>query len=181
MKNYVVKAGIGVAVFLLVCIGSIQIYTKYQGKKAEEEKPISLKSSSETFSKESSEQSEKEQISQQDYDTFLQDFDTFLQDFGEKFLNYSSIDERNKSVRDMFTGEARAINGLDTSVDINVEGKGKVKAIYRQTTEEMKYVIVGTDEANGNKNGIVLFVELMDKNGETKISQLTVSYIRQAY
>ena len=37
----------------------------------------------------------------------------------------------------MFTGEARAINGLDTSVDINVEGKGKVKAIYRQTTEEM--------------------------------------------
>lgn len=83
----------------------------------------------------------------------------------------------------MFTGEARAINGLDTSVDINVEGKGKgkVKAIYRQTTEEMKYVIVGTDEANGNKNGIVLFVELMDKNGETKISQLTVSYIRQAY
>ncbi|MGQ4822575.1 EF0163 family protein [Enterococcus faecalis] len=174
MKNYVVKAGIGVAVFLLVCIGSIQIYTKYQGKKAEEEKPISLKSSSETFSKESSEQSEKEQISQQDYDTFLQDF-------GEKFLNYSSIDERNKSVRDMFTGEARAINGLDTSVDINVEGKGKVKAIYRQTTEEMKYVIVGTDEVNGNKNGIVLFVELMDKNGETKISQLTVSYIRQAY
>ena len=123
-----------------------------------------LKSSSETFSKESSEQSEKEQISQQDYDTFLQDF-------GEKFLNYSSIDERNKSVRDMFTGEARAINGLDTSVDINVEGKGKgkVKAIYRQTTEEMKYVIVGTDEANGNKNGIVLFVELMDKNGETKL------------
>ncbi|EGO2698806.1 hypothetical protein IDE03_002279 [Enterococcus faecalis] len=174
MKNYVVKAGIGVAVFLLVCIGSIQIYTKYQGKKAEEEKPISLKSSSETFSKESSEQSEKEQISQQDYDTFLQDF-------GEKFLNYLSIDERNKSVRDMFTGEARAINGLDTSVDINVEGKGKVKAIYRQTTEEMKYVIVGTDEANGNKNGIVLFVELTDKNGETKISQLTVSYIRQAY
>ena len=169
-----VKAGIGVAVFLLVCIGSIQIYTKYQGKKAEEEKPISLKSSSETFSKESSEQSEKEQISQQDYDTFLLDF-------GEKFLNYSSIDERNKSVRDMFTGEARAINGLDTSVDINVEGKGKVKAIYRQTTEEMKYVIVGTDEANGNKNGIVLFVELTDKNGETKISQLTVSYIRQAY
>jgi hypothetical protein len=81
----------------------------------------------------------------------------------------------------MFTGEARAINGLDTSVDINVEGKGKVKAIYRQTTEEMKYVIVGTDEANGIKNGIVLFVELMDKNGETKISQLTVSYIRQAY
>ena len=108
-----------------------------------------LKSSSETFSKESSEQSEKEQISQQDYDTFLQDF-------GEKFLNYSSIDERNKSVRDMFTGEARAINGLDTSVDINVEGKGKgkVKAIYRQTTEEMKYVIVGTDEANGNKMGL---------------------------
>ena len=175
MKNYVVKAGIGVAVFLLVCIGSIQIYTKYQGKKRRRETNF-LKSSSETFSKESSEQSEKEQISQQDYDTFLQDF-------GEKFLNYSSIDERNKSVRDMFTGEARAINGLDTSVDINVEGKGKgkVKAIYRQTTEEMKYVIVGTDEANGNKNGIVLFVELMDKNGETKISQLTVSYIRQAY
>ena len=123
-----------------------------------------LKSSSETFSKESSEQSEKEQISQQDYDTFLQDF-------GEKFLNYSSIDERNKSVRDMFTGEARAINGLDTSVDINVEGKGKgkVKAIYRQTTEEMKYVIVGTDEANGNKNGIVLFVELMDKMVKQKL------------
>ena len=122
---------------------------KVSRKKAEEEKPISLKSSSETFSKESSEQSEKEQISQQDYDTFLQDF-------GEKFLNYSSIDERNKSVRDMFTGEARAINGLDTSVDINVEGKGKgkVKAIYRQTTEEMKYVIVGTDEANGNKMGL---------------------------
>ena len=170
-----VKAGIGVAVFLLVCIGSIQIYTKYQGKSRRRETNF-LKSSSETFSKESSEQSEKEQISQQDYDTFLQDF-------GEKFLNYSSIDERNKSVRDMFTGEARAINGLDTSVDINVEGKGKgkVKAIYRQTTEEMKYVIVGTDEANGNKNGIVLFVELMDKNGETKISQLTVSYIRQAY
>jgi hypothetical protein len=34
VKNYVVKAGIGVAVFLLVCIGSIQIYTKYQGKKS---------------------------------------------------------------------------------------------------------------------------------------------------
>ena len=144
----------------------MEVYKSTQSikEKAEEEKPISLKSSSETFSKESSEQSEKEQISQQDYDTFLQDF-------GEKFLNYSSIDERNKSVRDMFTGEARAINGLDTSVDINVEGKGKgkVKAIYRQTTEEMKYVIVGTDEANGNKNGIVLFVELMDKNGETKL------------
>ena len=126
----------------------MEVYKSTQSikEKAEEEKPISLKSSSETFSKESSEQSEKEQISQQDYDTFLQDF-------GEKFLNYSSIDERNKSVRDMFTGEARAINGLDTSVDINVEGKGKgkVKAIYRQTTEEMKYVIVGTDEANGNK------------------------------
>lgn len=68
-----VKAGIGVAVFLLVCIGSIQIYTKYQGKSRRRE-TTSLKSSSETFSKESSEQSEKEQISQQDYDTFLQDF-----------------------------------------------------------------------------------------------------------
>ena len=55
-ENYVVKAGIGVAVFLLVCIGSIQIYTKYQGKKR---KSNFLKSSSETFSKESSEQSEK--------------------------------------------------------------------------------------------------------------------------
>ena len=57
MKNYVVKAGIGVAVFLLVCIGSIQIYTKYQGKRRRETN--FLKSSSETFSKESSEQSEK--------------------------------------------------------------------------------------------------------------------------
>ena len=38
MKNYVVKAGIGVAVFLLVCIGSIQIYTKYQGKKQKKRK-----------------------------------------------------------------------------------------------------------------------------------------------
>ena len=144
----------------------MEVYKSTQSikeKKAEEETNF-LKSSSETFSKESSEQSEKEQISQQDYDTFLQDF-------GEKFLNYSSIDERNKSVRDMFTGEARAINGLDTSVDINVEGKGKgkVKAIYRQTTEEMKYVIVGTDETNGNKNGIVLFVELMDKMVKQKL------------
>ena len=58
MKNYVVKAGIGVAVFLLVCIGSIQIYTKYQGKSRRRETNF-LKSSSETFSKESSEQSEK--------------------------------------------------------------------------------------------------------------------------
>ena len=147
MKNYVVKAGIGVAVFLLVCI---EVYKSTQSikEKAEEEKPISLKSSSETFSKESSEQSEKSK--------YHNKIMTLSYKILAKSLNYSSIDERNKSVRDMFTGEARAINGLDTSVDINVEGKGKgkVKAIYRQTTEEMKYVIVGTDEANGNKMGL---------------------------
>ena len=33
MKNYVVKAGIGVAVFLLVCIGSIQNLHKVSRKK----------------------------------------------------------------------------------------------------------------------------------------------------
>jgi hypothetical protein len=54
VKNYVVKAGIGVAVFLFSLhwkYTNLHKVSRIKGKKAEEEKAISLKSSSETFSK----------------------------------------------------------------------------------------------------------------------------------
>lgn len=164
---------IGAACLFLV-LGTFKIYSYYQEKNTPKNQSISEITTDVSCEKNALKTTETNSKEEQNHDSFLQNF-------GDKWLNYSSIDERNQSVKEWFTNEAREENGLDVQVDASIDWKGKVQSIYRQTDEKNNYIVVGSEEANGNKNIIVLFVELTSNDQETKIKKLTVSYVRQAY
>lgn len=174
MQKKAMKSVVGMAVGLLLCIGSISIYLHDHEKNESKTSPSSTDSTITSSISKTSDTASREENSEPSYDTFLSDF-------GDKFLNYASIDQRNHQVKELFTKEARAVNGLDTLVHLNIKGSGEVQAIYRQTKDKMSYVIVGSEETNNNKNIVVLFVELTTEGTTTKIKKLTVSYVRQAY
>ena len=100
-----------------------------------------------------------------------------LKTFGENFLNYDSVDERNKSVKDMMTEKAQKDNGINVKVHADFQAKGQIKQIYRDIDNKNQYLIFADYQVQLQNTNVVLRVTM--KNN--KIDKLTVDYTRQAY
>lgn len=106
---------------------------------------------------------------------------SFLKNFGNNWLNYTSIRERNQSVRDYMTDECIKANAIDAEIHTEFDATGKINDVYQSLDNENSYSIFGVEESKGNRLLIVLLVDTVEENNELKISKLTVNYIRQAY
>lgn len=100
-----------------------------------------------------------------------------LKTFGENFLNYDSVDERNKSVKDLMTEKAQKENGINVKVHADFQAKGQIKQIYRDIDNKNQYLIFADYQVQLQNTNVVLRVTM--KNN--KIDKLTVDYTRQAY
>lgn len=103
----------------------------------------------------------------------------WLSEFGEKWVNYSSINSRNQSVRTYFTDEAAKENGLDVDPRMEIEGNGEIRQIFQSLDDQSTYVLLGEERVREVVSDIMLEVTI-DKEKE-RISKLTVRYVRQAY
>lgn len=104
-----------------------------------------------------------------------------VKEFGERWVNFSSVDERNASVKEFLTKECIKANGIDVPVHAEFETVGKITNVYQSTEEEDSYIVFGTEEAKGNRNTIVLNVELESSGTDFLVSKIVVNYVRQAY
>lgn len=104
-----------------------------------------------------------------------------VKEFGERWVNFSSVDDRNASVKEFLTKECIEANGIDVPVHAEFETVGKITNVYQSTEEEDSYIIFGTEEAKGNRNTIVLKVELESSGTDFLVSKIVVNYVRQAY
>lgn len=110
-----------------------------------------------------------------------EDIPSFLREFGSKFVNFSSIDSRNESVKKYLTEECISANGMNQSVNADFQSKGEITSVYKQTESTGNYLIIGTENMKNNQSTIVIEAETTTENDEVKISKLTVNYMRQAY
>lgn len=100
-----------------------------------------------------------------------------LKTFGENFLNYDSVDERNKSVKDLMTEKAQKENGINVKVHADFQAKGQIKQIYRDIDNKNQYLIFADYQVQLQNTNVILRVTM--KNN--KVDKLTVDYTRQAY
>lgn len=104
-----------------------------------------------------------------------------LETFGENWVNYSSVKERNNSVRGFMTSGCIEANGIDATTHAQFEAKGEITDIYQSISEEDTFLLTGVETTNGNQQLIVLTLTLTEEEGQFLISELTVSYVKQAY
>ena len=116
---------------------------------------------------------EKEQKEQKKQD--------LVKEFGERWVNFSSVDERNSSVKEFLTEECIEANGINVPVHAEFDTTGKITNVYQSTEEEDSYIVFGTEESKGNRNTIVLNVEVTTSGDEVLISKIVVNYVKQAY
>ena len=100
-----------------------------------------------------------------------------LKTFGENFLNYDSVDERNKSVKDLMTEKAQKDNCINVKVHADFQAKGQIKQIYRDIDNKNQYLIFADYQVQLQNTNVILRVTM--KNN--KVDKLTVDYTRQAY
>lgn len=100
-----------------------------------------------------------------------------LKTFGENFLNYDSVDERNKSVKDLMTEKAQKENGINVKVHADFQAKGQIKQIYRDIDNKNQYLIFADYQVQLQNTNVILRVTMKNQ----KVDKLTVDYTRQAY
>lgn len=124
----------------------------------------------------SSKEEEKTQESRKPTQTL-----SMLEDFGNKWINYSSIYNRNQSVKELFTQQAIKDNSLNVDPHVEIRATGTITTISQSMTENNKFVLVGIEKTNNNPTKIFLEIEIEEENNQPLISKLTVSYAREAY
>jgi hypothetical protein len=161
---------IGSLLLVLIVISFIAFFPSRTGTK-KESKPSTTQT---TYSKE---KEEKTQYSTNNNNKNL----AMLEDFGNKWINYSSIYNRNQSVKELFTQQAITDNSLNVDPHVEIRATGTITTISQSMTEDNKFVLVGIEKTNNNPTKIFLEIEIEEKNNQPLISKLTVSYVRGAY
>lgn len=100
-----------------------------------------------------------------------------LKDFGYKWVNYDSVYERNQSIREYLTETAIDENAIDVDPHADFEGVGEIESISRQTGSADKYILVGNEKTRGQDS--ILMIEVEFAEGEDKIDEIRVYYVRQ--
>ncbi len=153
---------------LIVVIG-VAFYPYHKNEPKKEEAPTSQQST------------ELKEYSQSDEVDTQEEFKT-LTYFGKKWLDYSSIAERNNAVKDLFTKQAVKDNALDVDPHVEIKSTGgAVLSISKDIENNHKFIIVGIENINDKPTKTVLEIETVQENDKIKIDKLTINYVRQAY
>ncbi|MDU6310834.1 MAG: EF0163 family protein [Enterococcus faecalis] len=125
--------------------------------------------------------SEKSSIKNESSSKESADINVLLNDFGKKWVNYSTIFKRNQSVKEYLTDQAIKDNSIDVDPHADFEAKGKITDIYQKTDTSNQYVLLGEEESKGNRNKIVIQIDVVSEENDYKINRFTVNYMRQLY
>lgn len=83
--------------------------------------------------------------------------ETFLTNFAENWTNFSSIEERNQSVKDFLSEKAIHDNGIDAKLNVEFVSKGEVKKIAKVNDEKQdKYMLLVDEKARGEANTMLI-------------------------
>lgn len=164
-RNFLI---IGSLVIALIVISLIAFFPSNSNSK-KESKPSTTQTTS-----------SKEEEKTQESTELTQTLD-MLEDFGNKWINYSSIYNRNQSVKELFTQQAIKDNSLNVDPHVEIRATGTITTISQSMTENNKFVLVGIEKTNNNPTKIFLEIEIEEENNQPLISKLTVSYARGAY
>lgn len=163
-----------IIIFCCLLVGILSVTgCKKQRNTSESTEPYSVESDS-IDSKEMTNLREKYSFS----DT---DIPALLNEFGSKFINFTSIDQRNQEVKNYLTEECITANGMNQSAYADFQSEGEITSVYQQTEETNNYLIIGTEKMNNTQSTIVIEVTLLLENSDVKISKLVINYMKQAY
>lgn len=107
------------------------------------------------------------------------DVKELLQNFGNNFFNYSSINERNESVKKYLTSEAIKKNGIDGETTAEFEAEGEITNIYQDVSTKNAYLIFATEKTASTNSQVV--VQVTVDQDKLKISNLSIYYVKPAY
>lgn len=169
MKKIVVRVSVLLSLFLVL--------TSCKNKQ-DTGKVETVSTNTKAKSESQSESLEAENVDEQ---KFNQKKEAFVKEFGKRWVNYTSIDERNASVQSFMTEECQKENGITVKTNAAFDATGQVLDVYESTSVPDTYVVFGTEEYKGNRKTIVLTVQLETIKSEIKLSKLVVNYVQQAY
>lgn len=97
-----------------------------------------------------------------------------LSNFADKLLNFDSIDDRNKAIRDYLTTDCIKEQGIDVEVNADFDSTGTVNGIYQDTADDLEhYIILGKDNSRGAEHDVLIDV-VFENN---KIGKFTIQYM----
>lgn len=170
MNRFVISCGL-LLVFLAVATGCKS--TK------ETERAETISTVEETNSTNNSDRLEAEKKEKEE--RMEQKKEDLVREFGKRWVNYSSIDERNSSVKSLMTEDCQKENGITVTTHADFNATGQVEGVYASVSEPNSYVFFGTEEYKGNRKKIVLTIQVEVDQEDVKVSKLVVSYVQQAY
>ncbi|MEL5938199.1 EF0163 family protein [Tetragenococcus halophilus] len=100
--------------------------------------------------------------------------EAFLKDFAERWINFRSIEERNKSVKSFLTEKAIYENGIDAELKVEFQSEGEVKKIAKvQDEKQESYMILVDEKARDEKNTMLIEVSLK----QNQIEDFSARYV----
>ncbi|EOH66621.1 TPA: EF0163 family protein [Enterococcus hirae] len=96
-----------------------------------------------------------------------------LSDFTDKLLNFDSIDDRNKAIRDYLTTNCIKEQGIDVEINADFDSTGTINGIYQDTADLEHYIILGKDNSRGAEHDVLIDV-VFENN---KIGNFKIQYM----
>lgn len=96
-----------------------------------------------------------------------------LSNFADKLLNFDSIDDRNKAIRDYLTSDCIKEQGIDVEVNADFDSTGTINGIYQDTADLEHYIILGKDNSRGAEHDVLIDV-VFENN---KIGNFKIQYM----
>ena len=87
-------------------------------------------------STESKKETQETEPSNSDKTNAVEDHLELLTAYGEAYANFSSIDHRNRKLKELMTEECIQLNGIDVEKGIMLESSGKIVSIFQNEKEE---------------------------------------------
>ncbi|GMA08270.1 hypothetical protein GCM10025886_14210 [Tetragenococcus halophilus subsp. flandriensis] len=84
-----------------------------------------------------------------------------LKDFTEKWTNFSSIEDRNASVKELLSNEAIEENGINADLNVEFKSEGTIKKIAKVNSQDQQsYIVIADEEARGQKSTMLIEAEI---------------------
>ncbi|EON3039088.1 EF0163 family protein [Enterococcus faecium] len=96
-----------------------------------------------------------------------------LKDFSDKLLNSSSIDDRNRAIKEYLTAQCVKEQGIDVKVNADFDSSGTISEYYESTNDVNHYVLLGNDENRGAEHDVLIDV-FFENN---KINRFSIKYM----
>ncbi|MGL9742117.1 EF0163 family protein [Enterococcus sp. DIV1368c] len=128
-----------------------------------------------TATTESKEETQETEPSDSDKKNIVVDNLELLTAYGEAYANFSSIDHRNRKLKELMTEECIQLNGIDVETGIMLESSGKIVSIFQNEEDEAAVLL------ECQQNGSTVHVLLVAKVEDGKIAEMTYNTLKREY